>query len=96
MINFDRINSSTGEKFVFQEISWKYHRFVFSVTEDYASIACPINREEEEWRDAILMYFWEFLFLLYLFFYLIYALDKNFNNIIVKTLFKIFLFLEWA
>jgi hypothetical protein len=72
----------------FRKFHWKYHRFVFAVTEDHASIACPIIGEDEEWKDAILMYFWEFMFLLHFFFYLNYALDKKCNATIVNTLFK--------
>jgi len=70
-----------------KKFHWEYHRFVFSVTEDHASIACPINGEDEQWKDAILMYFREFLLLLYLFLYLGYALDENFNDTLVNTLF---------
>jgi hypothetical protein len=47
-----------------------------------------MNGEDEEWKDAILMYFWEFLFLLNLFFYVSYALDENCKDTIVNTLFK--------
>ena len=63
-----------------------YHRFFFSVTENHD--ACPINGEDEEWKDVILTYFREFPLLLHLFFYLSYAFDENFNDTIVNTLFK--------
>jgi hypothetical protein len=55
MIKFDRITPVLEKGLYFRKFHWEYHRFVFIVTEDHASIACPINGEEEVWKDAILL-----------------------------------------